>query len=338
MLTKALFVLMAIGMVAPAVGYAGDPGGYDSARIENEYMLVVPPGKAEEVWQYLNARYNNEGAFMRNLGPDFNTKFSVEQFADDYFDDPELHVLEMQSGIRHRTRNITSDPSDRKNGRELIQMKLNRPGDQDALDRTEMKFPLGQRNEIGKSPWASHPVIGLIEEKYQREFMDRVKERGIDPLSLRKTLTVKQRRRRAYVSYKGQAFITMTIDEAASQFWWKTARLNQLELELNEIGYTVASPAQRKYMKQVNDGFLKDLYAKFPYLKQDQGPKYNKVYDGLAKQYLWFPVALRIGVPVELVFGGLASALLLGLGVMGVRFRRRRLASPTAPGFQAGKA
>src|SRR5688572_1093434 len=117
-------------------------------RIENECMLVVPDAQEEAVWAYLQRRYGaGQGSILPELGPAFAATFSDEGFVDRYFDTDDLAVLALQGGVRHRTRRNLGDASkDRKHGRQLVQLKLPRPGDKD-VNRSEIKFDVDPEDQ-----------------------------------------------------------------------------------------------------------------------------------------------------------------------------------------------
>ena len=53
----------------------------------------------------------------------------------------------------------------------------------------------------------------------------------------------------------------------------------ELELELNEINYTLGDSTIRAKMEAINEAIKGDLLANFPSIKQDQTPKYNKGFE-----------------------------------------------------------
>ena len=122
--------------------------------------------------------------------------FADEFFTDVYFDTPSFTLLKMKSAVRHRSREIPGQPQNRKDGRQLMQIKLNMPGEE--LTRTEVKFPI-KYYEV-ESQEDKHAVLGIIDRDHRADFSERVRAVGIDPWSLREALTLIQRRRRVYLS------------------------------------------------------------------------------------------------------------------------------------------
>ncbi|MCB9264552.1 MAG: hypothetical protein H6558_05950 [Lewinellaceae bacterium] len=92
-----------------------DAGGYDAMRIENEIKLTVPNEIVDSVWQYLQDRYNNDNLFLKKFDSGFHTKFAEDFFIDQYYDNEEMQLLKRQFGVRHRTRYVLTDSTDRKN-------------------------------------------------------------------------------------------------------------------------------------------------------------------------------------------------------------------------------
>jgi hypothetical protein len=291
-----------------------------SIRIENEYKISVPSELEEKVWEYLQDRYDNaESSFLKLQNEDFSVQLSDEIFVDRYFDDDKLTLIGLQSGIRHRTRTVISDPSNRKNGRELLQIKLNRPGDLE-VNRSEIKFKV-KRNPEPTDFFDSHPVFGLLDGDDREAFTQHVEEIGINPFKLKNTITLEQKRRRVYISLHNQPFATITLDRVTSHKWWKSVAFTEIELELNEIAYTDANPEQRVKMQAVNDSIKTDLMAKFPELIQDQLPKYNKTFNIFNESFIFFPLALELNMPVELL---LTVGILVLVGVL-LLWRKQKL-------------
>lgn len=294
--------------------------GFDALRIENEFKLTLPREQTEDAWTYLQKRYAPDSPWLAELTDGITTKLSNEQFRDRYFDDPSLGLLHAQSAVRHRTRWNLGDPTDRKSGRELIQIKLQRPGDQE-LNRSEIKFPV--KHYAPTKPLDSHPVIGLIDRDHRSDFMRTVAEHGYDAMRLEPKLTLDQHRRRVYISRAGSPFATITLDEVSSEKWGETVAFTEIEMELNEIAYTEVSESVRAEMEAVNERMKRDLMTAFPSIVQDQTPKYNKVFNALDRRIRFLSLALRMGAPVERMAALTAVPVLL-LAVMAFRTRKRR--------------
>jgi adenylate cyclase class IV len=268
--------------------------GYNKVRIENEYKLSLPVDKIDELWAYLASQYaNNEELFLKKYDRSFSTKLSTELFDDVYFDTASKDMLNMQGGIRRRTRFIPDDVQNRKHGRSLLQIKLNREGDRDS-NRSEIKFPVNPKLALGQGN-SNGPLALLDKDKHKRNFVERVKELGINPLELKEMLTIDQVRRRVYISNSEGPFATITLDEVSSKKWWVDVKLAEVELELNENKYTDSSDEQQKIMQEVNDFLLNDLQKKFDWVKVDQLPKYNKVYNAMSEHTL-FAFIHKIGI------------------------------------------
>lgn len=313
------------GSAAPAVPEGEETGeftgqGFDTVRIENEVKLSLPREQTEEVWAYLLQRYGSRSPWLAELGPGLTAKFSNEQFRDRYFDDGALRLLHAQSAVRHRARVDLDDPNDRKSGRELIQIKLQRPGDQE-LNRSEIKFPV--KHYAPTKPLDAHPVIGLIDRDHRSEFMNTVASHGYDAMQLEPKLTLEQRRRRVYISLDGSPFATITLDEVSSEKWGEKIEFTEIEMELNEIAYTEAPETTRKAMEAVNERMKRDLMTAFPRIVQDQTPKYNKAFAALDQRIRFFPLALRGGMPVERM-AALVTIPLVAFAAMAFRTRRKR--------------
>lgn len=277
--------LLAFSLLSSAVAFASDDAAfeensYDSLRVENEYKLNVPSEIVADVWSYLVDRYQGEESFLLKQNPNFQVSISEEDFTDRYFDTSDLKLLKSQSSVRHRARFNPKDPSNRKNGRNLIQMKLNLSGKSNQLNRGEVKFKI---DEHLANP-ASVSLIHLIKNKQRSQFIERLSENGLKIESLQEKLVLKQHRRRVNIQLFGKAFSTITLDEAHFKKFWISGHFEEIEIELNEVNFTHSSAAEREAMGKISASFKEDLLAKFPAIKQDQNPKYNKAFENLSGQ------------------------------------------------------
>lgn len=300
--------------------------GHNVVRVENEAKLAVPREITEQVWQWLRKRYADPG-FLNRDGHQFTVTFGDEKFVDRYFDAPELKFLEWQSGVRHRSRTVMEGSATRKDGRQLVQLKLNR-SDATGLERTEIKFAVKPRP--GVAPEDETMLLALVDKDDRADLAQRILELGVDPNQLRPILTIDQNRRRVYLADQQGAFATITLDMVACDAWWQALRFTEIELELNEVRYTEADAKLRAWMNEMNRVIQADLIAKFPTIVQDQTPKYNKAFHRLEEGMpLGLPLRRMIGwkltpndvVGLALVLVGCVGAL---VAMVVVRRRRRR--------------
>jgi hypothetical protein len=254
--------------------------GFDVERIESEDKLEIPAERAEELSSYLKA-YADDPSLLARIEPSLSSTWSVEWFVDRYFDTPQLDLLAHGHGIRHRTRVNLMNQEDRKSGRQLMQIKLNRGNPDEPLNRTEIKFKIEDPGKP-KVPDDLHPVIGMIERDQREDFKQRVKEIGIDPYELRPILTLQQERRRVYIKEGDASLMTLSLDFVSADRLYKSVQLVELEPELNEIGYTEAGPVRRAHMEGVREAIMADLQERFPDMRRDLTPKYNKVFNAFA--------------------------------------------------------
>lgn len=292
-------------------------------RIENEWKLRVPDEVREPFREWLKQRYGTgPGSILPELGPDFTARFSDEYFIDRYFDDPELSLLAAECGIRHRTRvNLEDTSHDRKHGRQLVQLKLRRPGDQ-LLNRTEIKFEVNPP-EVPKTERDRHPLIGLVDREQQQAFIDTAARFGHDVSRMSNMITLDQRRWRVYISRGGSAFATLTLDEVSSSFALWGHSFTELEIELNEIAYTESQRGGQEAMEAISQRLSDDVRKAFPSIVQDQTPKYNKAYDGLAAKVPAFrTLLLHRDLVFTLVLVG-ATGLLVGAVAAAKKLRKR---------------
>jgi hypothetical protein len=252
---------------------------YNSARIENEYKYAVPIEIYDSVWRYMRDHYGSEKLFLRKKDPSYISFISDEAFIDLYFDNKTFQLLNARNGIRHRTRKVLSDTANRKNNRELMQIKVNAI-DSNALNRAEYKYPVRHYSPTDKG-YESSPFLNLIRKSYRDAISKTLGRLSIDVATLKPFIVVDQSRKRVYI-YKGdKAFSTITLDSVTATRNQHTVSFIEIEMELNEIAYTKADDPERKEMEKLNKTILEDLMTRFPQIKQDQTPKYNKAYNKL---------------------------------------------------------
>ena len=248
--------------------------GFDALRIENEIKLSLPLDLYDTVWQYLNARYDNRDLYLKQIDPSFNCKTAEEFFIDQYFDDKDFQLLAAQNGLRLRSRAVLTDPHSPKNDRELIQLKINgiEAGD---LSRGEYKYPVESRasDEMGSG---SLSFLRLVKTDFRKELIQRLKAYQIEAARLQPSVRMEQLRKRVYVFRGIQPFATLTLDRIEAQYEGESHYFAELELELNEIGYTESDSAARREMEGINELLKSDILGRFPAIEQDQTPKYNK--------------------------------------------------------------
>lgn len=287
--------------------------GVDVVRIESEAKLRVPLEATEEVWVYLQQHFKT-CSWLDERGAKFTSTFGDEQFEDVYYDTPSLQLAAMQSGIRHRSRVVMSGSAMRKDGRQLVQIKLNR-GDDDGLDRSEIKFTVDP-SPGQKGPYLQFPLLALVDEDHRETCRQRIEKAGIDPFALRRVVEVDQNRRRVYVADQGGAFATVTLDACSIAEWGATARWTEIEVELNEIRYTEANEADRAWMQGRLAAIQKEIQTRFPAIVQDQTPKYNKALAAI-EAGSWLPVRKLIGAGIDhrtVIALSASVGLLLGYG------------------------
>ena len=295
--------------------------GFGAHRLENEYKLLVPDNQVAPLVAYLQKRYGRPAILLPDSKVALHGKFSDEFFRDVYFDTPSQQLLHMKSGVRHRSRAIPGQPQNRKDGRQLMQIKLNVPGEE--LTRAEVKYPIKYYTEA-KTQEDRHPVLGIIDRDFRPDFTAQLRQAGIDPWKLRPALTLEQRRRRMYLSDEVGPFATITVDETSSHKLWLSSKFTEVELELNEIRYSSASEAERAEMQRVTDAIKADVLAALPGIEQDQTPKYNKAYARLAGSSSLGPLALRMSVLDMRMVGSLAGLGLFGVWMIVMLLMRRR--------------
>ena len=112
-----LLTLFLIALLAPSMvlGETATLEKFDTLRLENEITFDVPVERAEEVWGWLNQRFKSG---FQSHGYNLATFPEIEEFADTYFDSPELTLIKREIGLRHRRRFFPNGEV-----KELIQIK-----------------------------------------------------------------------------------------------------------------------------------------------------------------------------------------------------------------------
>jgi len=305
------------------------------ARVENEYKLSVPEDVREAVQRHLERRYGDEDGLLSDLGEGFTVKFSEERFVDRYFDTPRLDLLAAECGVRHRQRfNLVDPASDPKHGRQLLQLKLRPVDDTNALNRTEVKFAIDPPGSQ-KDPLDTHPLLGLVARGDRPSVITELDKHGFDAEAMRPTVTLVQRRWRVYVSRNGSAFATLTLDRVSSEWFAWEVDLVELEIELNEVAYTNADLETRASMQEISDRMASDVLEAFPTVRQDQTPKYNKIFKAFAGRVPAFGSLAPHRMALEMLgLIGLAVAGLLAVSALQWqqrRWRARRAAATPTP-------
>lgn len=250
-------------------------GGFDALRIENEIKLTVPVELCDSVWEYLQSRFaNDQRDLLKEIDRSFHFKMAIDSFTDQYFDDERFNLLDGKIGVRYRSRTLLTDPGGEKDGRELMQIKINDVGN-GRLSRGEYKYEI-EHYRKAEAPLDYHPFLGRVKRKHRNDIVERLEEYNINALNLSPTVRITQIRKRIYI-YRGYApFSTLTLDNVKAEYNRKSATFSELELELNELRYTDSDSSARREMEKVNEIVKSDILSRFPSIHQDQTPKYNK--------------------------------------------------------------
>ena len=252
------------------------PNLFSQSRIESEFKLAVPEGQEEALWQFLQTNFSTE--ILRKQNPELSCTSETEFFLDQYFDDEKENLLAQNVGVRFRQRFLGDSLI-----KTLVQLKL--PGeDSTGVARQEVKFSIYKKTKRGDR-LAMHPFWRHIKPKDRDDVRRFLSPLGIRADELRPALKLEQLRRRVYISEEGQAMVTITLDRVSSAYF-PYPSFTEMEIELNEVRYTGAGPAERERLEKFNAEVKQKIMAAFPGLKQDQSPKYNKMYDLVGGNWL----------------------------------------------------
>lgn len=298
-------------------------------RIEYEIKLRLPLEQIDDVWDWLLVRYK-DFSWLNGEGYLFSGEFGDEDFTDTYFDTSDLTILAENNGVRHRMRTVNSGPASEKDGRQLIQIKLDR-GDATGAARSEIKFNVSMGDDR-KGANDSHPLVGLVKTNEVGKFKTTFYTHNIDPYKLRSVLTLNQNRRRIYLSDQNGAFATLTLDLVSTKSWGTNLKWADLELELNEIRYTEANPEIRQKMERIIEKIQGEILQAFPMIIPNQTPKYNTAFTSIEEES-WLPLrqVIRWGISADsfsilsIIFIIILFSAIFYLGrLMLLRIKRRR--------------
>ena len=106
-------------------------------------------------------------------------------------------LLSGSNGIRHRKRFVIMDTASRKNGRELMQIKINNINSNEQ-SRGEYKYPV-KYYDTNKEKYDNLAFLGLISREYRESVVFLLNKHGIDATKLFPTIIVEQLRRNNFV-------------------------------------------------------------------------------------------------------------------------------------------
>jgi hypothetical protein len=301
--------------------------GTDSTRVDSQITLRIPDGQADAVYAYLKQKYVDQDNILADQCPGIHLKgqkmSDVSMFTDEYFDTPSLDLYKTKNSVRHRSRVNTTNPDDRKSGRELVQMKVTPPGK--FTLRNELKYEVDDDTTSGDE---IHPLIRLISHKLRDNFLKVFADAGIDPYSLRHIFTIHQTRSRGYLNWDSTNIFSFSVDVGSANMLWAKGVFSSVDMGLVEITYTEADEAKRQKMWDIRDAIIADLKSRFPALTQNSDSKYSIVLAQLISQMPWIPATLKSGLsPAEaLLFIALCLAAVVFVGMHFIRTRRQHRA------------
>lgn len=308
--THAVAALVVALLWTSAGGLSAQARPFDGTadlRIEQEDKLLVPLDQAEEVWRFLHSWLVEDAEALASRDRELSARASEELFSDTYFDTPALAVLGRDDGVRYRHRLNLTDPTDPKHGRSLIQVKLNDISE-DALERGEYKFDPDEPVDL------SLPLLAIVQRSEREALRARLVEMGLDPVDMRAIFTIRDLRRRIYISRGVTPFLSVSHDHVTVRKLWASVEFVEIEPELNEVAYTAADSATRAYMAGIGKRISDEILRRFPDVRRDLTPKYGKATAALERSIPGFRTLVRFGLHDA---DGVAAVLVIGLGLVG---------------------
>src|SRR5262245_5270056 len=272
--------------------------GAQGARVDSQITFRIPNGQANAVYEYLKGKYVGQTGILKEQFPELNRSGKagedVSIFTDEYWDTPTLDLFKTLNSTRHRTRVNTTNPEDRKSGRELVQMKITPPGQDSAFThRSEYKYKV-KRSKKRETIDDMHPLIQLVEKSLREDFKKVFRDAGVDPYSLKHVFTIRQTRSRGYYYWDDANIMSFSVDEGCAGVLWAKGCFASVDLGLVEIAYTEAEEAKREKMWEIRDAVIEDLLAHYPDLTQTTNSKYGIVLTQLMQQIPFIPVLFRV--------------------------------------------
>ena len=236
-------------------------------RLESEYKLSVALDDIESLQSYLTDEFK-EGIYQAD-GIALTIERADELFVDSYFDDDDNGLLAQEVGVRHRLRYNHAVLTN-----ELIQIKL--PSSTDGVVREEIKYKVPKKiNAVDKI--SRHPVLQFVDAADRDHFSYQLRQLGVDANKLKQSIRLSQRRARMYFLDEKGSVATISLDHVKNKKI-PFQEFYELEIEINELRYTEADPADAAYLETINRHLKQKIVSRFPNLIVDQTPKYNKLY------------------------------------------------------------
>jgi hypothetical protein len=195
-----------------------------------------------------------------------------------------------------------------------------------VLERGEIKFEIEYPNSI-KHPEDAHPMLGIVKRSHREDLKQRLTSVGLDPYAMRPILTISDIRRRVYVRRNNEPFLSVSFDNASCSVLWANWRFYEIEPELNEVPFTEADEATRKYMEKINHEVIDTLMMTFPYLKRDLTPKYCKAFHTIESQIPGYRFLIKANLDDAdgmLLSGTAGCAVMIGAFVFVKRISRKK--------------
>ena len=306
------FLVLLTALFSALVSQAQTLEKFDTMRLENEMTFDVPLEQAEEVWSWLNATFG--GGFQSHTA-NFKTFPEVEEFADTYFDVPEMTLINQGIGVRHRRRFYPNGDI-----KELIQIKqphtaVGEGEENENQTRGEVKFELrGPTITYRHSEdFLNEELLRIVKKEHLAPLRARLSDMGVSPDRVRPFIAIEQQRRRVYFRENGNQFLTVTLDFAKTQKLWVKAKFVQLDIEIGEIAFTLADAAQREKLLAIQGDIFGMIKSRFPDIKRNQVPKVVQMVNVVRNQGMWSYLTVRYGwsLPLALSLATLCGVLLL---------------------------
>ncbi len=271
--------------------------GTESARVDSQVTLRIPAEQAQAVYAYLRRTYADSPAALQAAFPDLglrgDPKVDVSEFTDVYFDTRDLALFGTLNTVRFRTRINTTDPKDRKSGRQLVQIKATPAGNFEM--RSELKFEVKPTHKF-RDATDAHPLLRLVDRSQRNDLMHAVRQMGLDPYSLRQSITLRQTRSRVYLYWGDRNIVSFSVDEYRSRVLWASTSAASVDIGLVENVYTEADEATRRQLWAIREYLVADLRREFPALTPTQTEKYSIALGDLLEKLPAFRFLRRYGL------------------------------------------
>lgn len=295
--------LLAIGILllilfSDSIHAADRAGGW---RPEGERILFakikLPVEQTASFREWLQMRYED----CRWLDPPasvITASFDEQDFADTYFDTPDLRLLAANSFLRYR------EPAKAAAGSRdvgLLQLVFHHNGE-GGRHTSKISYPARPAAPFTTLDDA-HPMFALVQVDAREKCEAQLRSFHLDPEEMRRVMSVERTELRMRLADKDGQFFTLTTEGHKTKSWGMELQWTEIELKLDDARYSAADQNQQRRMEDTLKTVKNDILTTFFQATEDQTPIYKKSF-ATVEESSWLPVR-------RLIFFGINHARLV---------------------------